>query len=196
MKYKEKNYYAKVDGDLIMYEGKSFSPSELAAFITKTSRNAWRDLYIKRPQDQNWALADDLRSAKSDLKNLAGNLSFKKEESNEPNINEFLSKVGTCYGSCKNRYFKLLEWLYISQPEKFSICAPLLKGHKRIYFAQSAEEIEKSGNSTEPEKIPSCPWYTITNISNREKKVIIQDLMKDIGYNQNDIKRAIEYIDG
>ena len=61
MPYKGKHYFAKVEGDEIIYEGTSISPSSLANMITSSSRNAWRDFWIKRPGDPDWSLADDLR---------------------------------------------------------------------------------------------------------------------------------------
>jgi len=42
--------------------GKIHSPLELARVIAGgTSRNAWHDLFIKRPWDSEWTLADHLR---------------------------------------------------------------------------------------------------------------------------------------
>ncbi|NLE90301.1 MAG: hypothetical protein GX602_05150 [Dehalococcoidales bacterium] len=62
MEYKKKKYYASVQFEKIIYEGETFSPSELARKIANgTSRNAWRDIYIKRPEDKDWKLADILR---------------------------------------------------------------------------------------------------------------------------------------
>lgn len=73
MKYKNRFYYAKVEGDVITYDNKSVSPSELANAITGTSRNAWRDMEIKRPNDAEWFLADFIRSQseqKASIRNL------------------------------------------------------------------------------------------------------------------------------
>ena len=67
MHYKREAFTATVKFDKIDYRGQSYSPSELARKIAAgdkgigTSRNAWRDLYIKRPEDTEWVLADDLR---------------------------------------------------------------------------------------------------------------------------------------
>ena len=62
MDYKGRQYHAEVRHQQIHYEGKTYSPSELARVIaSNTSRNAWRDLRIKRPSDQEWRLADALR---------------------------------------------------------------------------------------------------------------------------------------
>lgn len=62
MQYKGAYFYAKVDGDEIIYEGKQISPGSLANTIAGNSRNAWRDLWVKRPEDKEWKLADECRS--------------------------------------------------------------------------------------------------------------------------------------
>ncbi len=62
MEYKKKKQFASVKFEKIVFEGESFSPSELARKIANgTTRNAWRDFYIKRPNDKEWKLADVLR---------------------------------------------------------------------------------------------------------------------------------------
>ena len=68
MQYQGSYSYAKVEGDDITYQGKPISPGSLARAIAGGSnRNAWRDLWIKRPKDREWILADDLRSQLNDL---------------------------------------------------------------------------------------------------------------------------------
>ncbi|MFH0344486.1 MAG: hypothetical protein ACHBNF_20720 [Chromatiales bacterium] len=54
MRYKEVTYYAKVGGDQLVYNGKPISPGALANIVTGSSRNAWRDLWIKRPSNGEW----------------------------------------------------------------------------------------------------------------------------------------------
>lgn len=68
MRYKEQYHYAKVEGDEIKYQGESVSPAVLANTVTRSderlgSRNAWRDLWIKRPWEKEWTLADECRKA-------------------------------------------------------------------------------------------------------------------------------------
>ena len=63
MQYKSDWYYAKVEGDKLVYEGATITPGRLANTIAGSSRNAWRDLWIKRPADSEWLLADDCRAA-------------------------------------------------------------------------------------------------------------------------------------
>lgn len=70
MRYKEQYHYAKVVGDEITYQGQSLSPGALATVISGSSRNAWRDLWIKRPKDSDWILADDCRRNQGKLADL------------------------------------------------------------------------------------------------------------------------------
>jgi hypothetical protein len=66
MRYKGQYHYAKVDGDEIKYEGKSVTPSTLANSVTGSSRNAWRDLWIKFLESKEWILADMCREQSKD----------------------------------------------------------------------------------------------------------------------------------
>lgn len=61
MKYKGDFYYAAVQGDNIIYESQNVSPSEFANTVTESNRNAWNDIWIKRPDDNEWVFADKLR---------------------------------------------------------------------------------------------------------------------------------------
>jgi hypothetical protein len=55
------NNYARVEGDLIIHEGKAVSPNQFAQSFARTTRNAWTDLYIRRPEDKQFKLACRLR---------------------------------------------------------------------------------------------------------------------------------------
>jgi hypothetical protein len=70
MRYKGQNHYAKVEGDQIIYAGKPVSPAGLANTITSSSRNAWRDLWIKFPGEKDWTLADTRRQRIPTLEEL------------------------------------------------------------------------------------------------------------------------------
>jgi hypothetical protein len=62
MQYKRQVFHASVKFGKIEYDGKNYSPSEFACAIASgTSRNAWRDIMLKRPGDAQWILADELR---------------------------------------------------------------------------------------------------------------------------------------
>lgn len=53
--------YARVEGDRIIHEGKSVSPNQFAQSFARTTRNAWTDLYIRRPEDKQFKSACRLR---------------------------------------------------------------------------------------------------------------------------------------
>lgn len=63
MRYKGEYHYAKVEGDYVLFGGQNMSPSEFANRVAGSSRNAWRDLEIRRPADEEWIPADQLRFA-------------------------------------------------------------------------------------------------------------------------------------
>lgn len=70
MRYKDQTYYATVEGDEIIYEGKTHSPASLANAVAGSSRNAWRDLWIRKPGEKGWILADKLRQSTISLSDL------------------------------------------------------------------------------------------------------------------------------
>jgi len=49
--------YARVEGDRIIHDGKSVSPNQFAQSYARTTRNAWTDLYIRRPEDKQFKSA-------------------------------------------------------------------------------------------------------------------------------------------
>lgn len=65
LSYKGTYHYAVVEGDQLIHNGLATSPSVLANSVTGSNRNAWKTLWIKRPDDKDWALADGLRQSQS-----------------------------------------------------------------------------------------------------------------------------------
>lgn len=63
MQYAGTSYFGRVkDGKIEDGDGR-YSPSEWARKVANdTSRNAWRDLYFKRPLDKTWVSAEVLRA--------------------------------------------------------------------------------------------------------------------------------------
>jgi len=64
MPYRQRDHLADIRHEQLCYKGKHYSPSQFACHLAdNTSRNAWRDIWIKRPNDKDWILADSLRRA-------------------------------------------------------------------------------------------------------------------------------------
>ena len=59
--YGEHNY-ALVVGDQILHNGKSVSPNQFAQSFARSTRNAWTDLYVRRPEDKQFKIAQRLRT--------------------------------------------------------------------------------------------------------------------------------------
>lgn len=55
------SFYAQVDGDVILHKGKSVSPRQFTMAAAGNGRNAWRDVAVRRPGDDRWRIASQLR---------------------------------------------------------------------------------------------------------------------------------------
>lgn len=78
-------------------------------------------------------------------------------------------------------FLDILTELHDSDPDRFNQRIPRVAGRKRVYFARTAEEIERSGNSTLPVPIPNTGWWVITNTATDRKKIILQDVFRELG---------------
>jgi len=56
-------YFAQVEGDLLIADGKIVTPSSWAAEICGSVRNAWRDICIRRTFREGWTQASAWRAA-------------------------------------------------------------------------------------------------------------------------------------
>ena len=62
MSYGNQDSYAEIRHGRLCYGEEAMSPSQFASRVANnTSRNAWRDLYIKFPGEGSWKLVDNLR---------------------------------------------------------------------------------------------------------------------------------------
>jgi hypothetical protein len=55
------NNYARVEADQIIHNGRAVSPNQFAQSFARSTRNAWQDLFIRRPGDKTFKLACRLR---------------------------------------------------------------------------------------------------------------------------------------
>lgn len=65
-RYKGRYHYAVVEGDEFRSGEDATSPSQFANTVANSSRNAWRDIEVKRPGDREWRLAQSLRAGGKD----------------------------------------------------------------------------------------------------------------------------------
>jgi len=58
----EQWHYADVVDDRLLYDERPLSPHQLVEAVAGPGRNAWRELWLRRPGDKFWLQADRLRS--------------------------------------------------------------------------------------------------------------------------------------
>lgn len=86
-----------------------------------------------------------------------------------------------------DRYLLVLGWLHSAHPKQFAEAA--LKFHRgsRAYFAKSEKEILESGDGVTARQIPQSQFWTLATLDNRSKRLVIEDLLRALGYSRSDI---------
>ncbi|WP_293942532.1 hypothetical protein [Sphingomonas sp.] len=65
IRYDGTYFYARVEGDTLMYQQNPVkSPNQFALKVTGGARDAWRDVWVKRPSDKDYVVANFLRANK------------------------------------------------------------------------------------------------------------------------------------
>ena len=80
-----------------------------------------------------------------------------------------------------DRYLAILAELHRRHDSAFEQIEEVA-GRKRRYFGKSPEEIEASGRSLEPRKIPGSGYWAMTNASTDYKREILADVLQRFGY--------------
>jgi negative modulator of initiation of replication len=99
------------------------------------------------------------------------------------------------HGNVLARFLSVLAWLHKQHPEKFDKVL-LLNGRKRRYFAKTEKELEDSGNSVMPKRIPDSPYWVFTNSPTELKKQVIHDVMRVLGYESSVIRSVCDALSG
>jgi hypothetical protein len=55
------NFYARVEGDDIIFQGRPVSPRQMAISVAGEGRNAWREVWVLLPGERKWYPAGRLR---------------------------------------------------------------------------------------------------------------------------------------
>ena len=85
------------------------------------------------------------------------------------------------------RFLLILAALYRVHNQQFSaVCE--IRGRDRLYFASSEAELAASGSSTKPRQIPDSPFWVITNSNTTRKKMMLTEVGRALGYNEQDVE--------
>lgn len=93
-------------------------------------------------------------------------------------VDKFLYFLAVAYGQKKGDFERVLA----------------IQGRDRKYFAKSREEVEKSGSSTQPRSIPGTPYWVMTNSPTSQKRQMLRDALKLLGYSDAAVSVAASTI--
>ena len=93
----------------------------------------------------------------------------------------------------KERYFSVLEFLYRENSDRFAQLEGFRLG-SRVNISREARKIEASGKSTQPQKLMGTPYYVLTNLDNKRKRNILEDILKMFHYPSEVISCVIKSI--
>jgi negative modulator of initiation of replication len=87
---------------------------------------------------------------------------------------------------------KMLHILSVAHEQKKSEFEKVLaiQGRGRKYFALTEAEIEASGNSTQPRKIPGTKYWIMTNTPTLKKKEMLREVLVLLGYSEVAVRAA------
>ncbi len=81
-----------------------------------------------------------------------------------------------------NRFMLVLTTLYSLDSKAFAEATESLHGRTRVYFAEDARTLLKSGNQTKPKQVPGTPWWVITNTNTGRKCSMIEHIMQSMQF--------------
>jgi negative modulator of initiation of replication len=85
----------------------------------------------------------------------------------------------------------ILSFLHKENPDKFSSLLSL-EGRKRRYIAKSERELDDSGTSVNPKKIPYTDYWVVTNNDTNNKKLLLRQVLTLLGYSPDTIRLVPE----
>ncbi len=79
------------------------------------------------------------------------------------------------------RLLSVLRSLYLQNPARFEGVL-VIRGRSRVFFARTAQGIEKSGYHTYPRQIPDSPFWVCSNLNKWQKRVLLHRVLEMMGY--------------
>ncbi|ADT86410.1 replication initiation negative regulator SeqA [Vibrio sp. Vb2880] len=92
-----------------------------------------------------------------------------------------------------DRFMLVLSTLHRIDPAAFSE-AMLVKGRKRVYFADNEQTLLANGQTTKPKAIPNTPFWVITNNNTSRKQQMIEQVMIRMNFPADIIEKVTQSI--
>jgi negative modulator of initiation of replication len=105
---------------------------------------------------------------------------------------EFLhSERFRTYHQAVDKFLAILGWLHHAHPKQFSDVALAFRRGSRRYFAKSEREILQGGEGVTAKPIPQSPFWVLTTLDNKSKRLVVEDVLRALGYSRGDINVAL-----
>lgn len=93
-----------------------------------------------------------------------------------------------------DRYLVILGWLCLTHSKQFPDVALKFQRGSRSYFAKSEKEILESGGGVTARQIPQSPFWALTTLDNKSKRLVLEEILRALGYSRADINLAVAEI--
>ncbi len=89
--------------------------------------------------------------------------------------------------SVVDQFLGVLSFLQRQNPDKFATLQSM-EGRKRKYIAGSEEELENSGTSVNPKRIPNTGFWVVTNNDTNNKRMLLRQALTLLGYDPETVR--------
>lgn len=90
-----------------------------------------------------------------------------------------------------DRFLILLGWLHSTHPKQFADAALGFQRGRRLYFAKSERDILENGENVTAKPIPQSPFWALTTLDNKSKRLVLEDILRALSYSRGDINIVI-----
>jgi negative modulator of initiation of replication len=90
-----------------------------------------------------------------------------------------------------DKFLAVLGWLHHTHPKEFSGVALAFRRGTRRYFAKSEREILQSGDGITAKPIPQSPFWVLTTLDNKSKRIVLEDMLRALGHSLGDINLVV-----
>jgi negative regulator of replication initiation len=91
------------------------------------------------------------------------------------------------YHQTIDRFLVILGWLHATHPKQFADAALGFQRGKRLYFAKSEKDILENGENVTAKPIPQSPFWALTTLDNKSKRLVLEDILSALSYSRCDI---------
>lgn len=94
------------------------------------------------------------------------------------------------YHQAVDKYLAILNWLHMTHLEQFGNVVMKFQRGTRTYFAKSEKAILENGKGVTAKQIPQSPFWALTTLDNKSKRLVLEELLRALRYSLADIKLA------